>query len=647
MGTSILNIGVTGLMTAQAGLTTTGHNISNAATPGFSRQQIVSSTNNPQYFGNGYLGQGANVESVVRIYNQFLSSHVLTARAGLSEVEAYHAQIKQIDNLLADPNAGLTPALQGFFAGVNQVASNPASLPARQSMLSAAQALATRFQAIDTRLNEIRDGVDAQIAGVVSEINSYATQIAELNQRIVSAQAASVTHYPNDLLDQRDQLVAELNERVRATTLTQSDGSFSVFIGNGQPLVIGMQTFAMTAAASTEDSSRTVVGITLPSGGTSVLPESMLSGGALGGYLAFRSGSLDEAQNSLGRIALVLAEDFNGQHRLGQDLTGALGADFFSAPTPAVVSRTSPAYAGTAVIDVAVATPGSVTASDYRLTAAGAGSFTLTRLSDGATVFSGVALPQTADGLTFSVASGAAGAGDSWLIQPTRNAASSIAVALTDARSIAAATPVRTAAGGGNLGTGTISAGSVSTTTGLPLAASPGGDITLTFDSTLNQFTVAGGPGGTLAYNPATEGAGKTFSFPTVGGFTFTVAGVPNDGDTFVISRNANGVSDNRNALLLAGLQTASTIAGGVGSYQSAFSQIVGTVGHKTREMEVTVAAQESMLQEATDAQQAVSGVNLDEEAANLLRYQQLYQASGKMIEIAGRLFDQILELGG
>ena len=643
---SIFSIGVSGLNAAQIGQLTTSHNIANASTQGYSRQQIVQGTNTPMFTGAGFLGQGANVQTVQRVYNNFLGGQVLSSQTGASEMDSYLAEVRQIDNLLADPSAGLSPALSDFFKGVQDVAANPASIPARQSMISASQALTGRFQSLDRRLREIRDGVNSQVASEATLISSYAKQIAEVNQNIVRAQAAGPTRPANDLLDKRDQLIADLNKEIRVTTLLQSDGTYSVFIGNGQPLVIGSQTFPMTATAATEDSSRTVVGVTLGGGGTAAMPESLLTGGELGGLLKFRSESLDPAQNSLGRVALVLAETFNSQHRLGQDLTGALGASFFTAPTPAVITRSSPAYAGTAVIGVATATPANLTTSDYRLTAAGAGSFSLVRLSDSVTVFSGVGLPQTVDGLTFSVSAGAAAAGDSWLIQPTRNAAANIGVALTDARSIAAAAPVRTGAGADNLGSGSISAGSVTTTTGLPLAASPGGDITLAFDSTLNQFTVTGGPGGTLAYNPATEGAGKTFSFPTVGGFTFTLAGTPNDGDSFVISRNASGVTDNRNALLLGGLQTASTLAGGTASYQSAYAQIVSSVGNKTREVEVTAAAQESMLQEAKDAQQSASGVNLDEEAANLLRYQQLYQASGKMIEIAGKLFDQLIEMG-
>ncbi|MFZ2910975.1 MAG: flagellar hook-associated protein FlgK, partial [Candidatus Desulfobacillus denitrificans] len=429
MGSSVFNIGVSGLAAAQAGLLTTGHNISNASTPGFNRQQIVQSTNTPQFTGAGYFGQGTNVTTVQRVYNQFLASQTLSAQTRLSELNAYADQIRQVDGLLADPSAGLSTALNDFFRGVHEVAANPASIPARQSMLSMAQALVGRFQSVDGRLNEIRDGVDTQLASTVADINSYTTQIAALNQRIILAQAAGPGQPANDLLDQRDQLIAQLNQQVRVTTLTESDGSLSVFVGNGQAVVVGAQSYGLATMQSGEDASRMTVGITLASGGTAALPEAMLTGGTLGGLLAFRRESLDTAQNALGRIALGLAETFNAQHRLGQDLTGALGGNFFTAPAPQVITPNNPPNGGTAAIGVAVASAANLTTSDYRLTANGGGNYTLVRLSDSTTVFSATALPQTVDGLTISLASGAANAGDSFLIQPTRAAAHDIAVA--------------------------------------------------------------------------------------------------------------------------------------------------------------------------------------------------------------------------
>jgi len=639
MGSSVFNIGVSGLAAAQAGLLTTGHNISNATTPGFNRQQTIQSTNTPQFTGAGYFGQGTNVVTVRRIYNQFLSTQALSAQTRLSELNAYADQIRQVDGLLADSSVGLSSALNEFFRGVHEVAANPSSIPARQSMLSMAQALVGRFQSVDGRLNEIRDGVDTQLGSTVADINSYSTQIAALNQRIILAQAAGPTQPANDLLDQRDHLVAQLNQQVRVTTLTESDGSLSVFVGNGQAVVIGAQSFGLATMQSGEDASRMTVGITLPSGGTAALPESMLSGGTLGGLLAFRSESLDTAQNALGRIAVGIAETFNAQHRLGQDLTGALGGNFFAAPPPQVIYPNNPVNGGTASIGVAVASANSLTTSDYRLTANGGGNYTLTRLSDNATLFAATTLPQTVDGLTISLAAGAANAGDSFLIQPTRTAATNIAVALTDARSIAAAAPIRTSASNSNTGTGTIGAGSVNGPP--PVNANLTQTVTLTFDNPPTTFDVAGTGTGNPANVAFTAGGAISYN-----GWTIKISGTPAAGDVFTISANSAGVSDNRNALLLAGLQTDKTLAGGTASYQTAYAQIVSDVGNKTREIEVTATAQESVLKQAEDAQQSMSGVNLDEEAANLLRYQQAYQASGKMIEIADRLFNTLLELG-
>lgn len=639
MGSSVFNIGVSGLAAAQAGLLTTGHNISNASTPGFNRQQIVQSTNTPQFTGAGYFGQGTNVTTVQRVYNQFLASQTLSAQTRLSELNAYADQIRQVDGLLADPSAGLSTALNDFFRGVHEVAANPASIPARQSMLSMAQALVGRFQSVDGRLNEIRDGVDTQLASTVADINSYTTQIAALNQRIILAQAAGPGQPANDLLDQRDQLIAQLNQQVRVTTLTESDGSLSVFVGNGQAVVVGAQSYGLATMQSGEDASRMTVGITLASGGTAALPEAMLSGGTLGGLLAFRRESLDTAQNALGRIALGLAETFNAQHRLGQDLTGALGGNFFTAPAPQVITPNNPPNGGTAAIGVAVASAANLTTSDYRLTANGGGNYTLVRLSDSTTVFSATALPQTVDGLTISLASGAANAGDSFLIQPTRAAAHDIAVALTDARSIAAAAPIRTAASNGNSGTGAIGAGSVNAPP--PVNANLTQTVTITFNNPPTTFDVAGTGTGNPAGVAYTAGGSISYN-----GWTVQIGGTPAAGDVFTISANSAGVADNRNALLLAGLQTGKTLAGGTASYQSAYAQIVSDVGNKTREIQVTATAQESVVKQAEEAQQSLSGVNLDEEAANLLRYQQAYQASGKMIEIADKLFNTLLELG-
>ncbi len=631
---NVFSISVSGLNAAQAGMLTTSHNISNVSTPGYSRQEIVQSANIPQFTGSGYFGQGTQVATVKRIYDQFLGSQVLSAEAGAAEMNSYQAQISQISNLLADSSAGLIPALSGFFKGVQDVAANPASIAGRQSMLSAAQALVAQFQTLDQQFSEIRDGTNQQISGQITQINTYSSQLADINQRILLAQANGSTQLPNDLLDQRDQMVKELNKLVRVSTLNQGDGSVSIFIGNGQPLVVGTQAYQMKAVPASDDPQRTTVAM-LGVGGTALtLPESQITGGSLGGLLNFRSQSLDAAQNAVGRIALTLAQNFNDQHKLGQDLTGTLGTNLFNVSAPSVLSSSLNTGTGAPAVSIDSTTVAQLTASDYQLTYLGVGSYRLTRLADNS-IRNYAALPQTVDGMTIAAGTWAPNANDNILIQPTRTGARNISVAFSDGRQIAAAAPIRTGTPLTNTGTATIDSGSVSSTASLPLA----GTVTLTYSTATSQFIVTG----PIAAGPIAYVSGQSISF---GGMTVSISGNPANGDTFTISRNLNGVADNRNVALLGALQTSNTMQAGSASYGAAYSQIVSAVGSKDNEVQAIGAAQQGLADNATKSLQSLAGVNLDEEAANLMRYQQAYQASAKVLATASKLFDAIIALG-
>jgi flagellar hook-associated protein 1 FlgK len=634
---SIFNVGVSGLNAAQNGILTTSHNIANASTPGYNRQQIFQTTNQPMFTGAGYLGQGTNVETIRRIYSQQLSEQVLSASTGSAEMDSYLSQINQISNLMADPDAGLSPAMSDFFKGVQEMAANPASIPARQAALSASESLVARFQAIDQRMTEVRSGVNAMISSEVGAINSYAKQIADINQRIIYAQAAGPNQPPNDLLDQRDQLIADLNKVIRVSTITQNDGTYSVFIGNGQPIVVGTLAYGLQAVAAPDDPERIIVAIKSPNGNTVNMPDSLLTGGTLGGLIAFRNESLDTAQNALGRIALTLATNFNAQHLLGQDLDGDLGGNYFDLTNAGPAVQANGNNTGTGVIAATVGSIGNLTTSDYRLNYDGT-NYTLLRLSDNTS--QAYTLGTTVDGINITLSSGTPQAGDSFLIQPTRNGSSGLAMAITDPRDIAAAAPIRTAAALVNTGTGNISAGSVSSTTGLHLTA----NITLTYDATLQEFVVTGAVPAVanIPYDPALD-TGLPLN---VNNITVVFTGAPATGDVFTIQRNSSGVSDNRNAVLLASLQTQSTMEGGTATYQSSYSSIVSQIGNKAREVEITGKAQQTLYEQAETTRAQLSGVNLDEEAANLLRYQQAYQAAAKMMGIANTLFDEILALG-
>ncbi|MBL8477950.1 MAG: flagellar hook-associated protein FlgK [Sterolibacteriaceae bacterium] len=640
---SIFGIGVSGLSAAQAGLLTTSHNISNAATPGYSRQVIVQGTNSHLFTGAGFLGQGAHVETVRRVYDEFLGRQVLNAEMGAAEMESYSAQISQIDNLLADPAAGLSSALASFFKGVQDVAANPTSVAARQSMLSASQALTARFQGLDERLTDIREGVNQQIAAQITQINTFSTQLADINQRIILARAAGTGQQPNDLLDQRDQMLRDLNKLVRVSTVTQGDGSINVFVGSGQPLVVGSQSYQLRAVSAPEEPERVSVGIVGAGGTVQVLSDAQITGGSLGGVLAFRSQSLDEAQNALGRIALTLARDVNEQHRLGQDLAGAPGQAFFSVASPSVRASSLNTGAGAPAVSIDATSIAELTTSDYRLSFVG-GNYRLTRLAD-SQVQTFATLPQTVDGMTIAAGTWVPNANDSILIQPTRRGAETLSMTFSDPRQIAAAAPIRSSAALDNTGTARIGGGVVNGPP--PTAANLKNTVTITFTSA-TTFDVVDTTAATTLASGVAYVTGASISY---NGWTTQISGNPASGDVFTIAANTNGVADNRNAVLIGALQTRNTMGASAGgaataSYQSAYAQIVSTVGSKANEVNAVGAARQGLVASAEEAQASLSGVNLDEEAANLLRYQQAYQASAKVLEVASRVFDELLALG-
>lgn len=638
MGNSILDIGISGLSTAQNQLLTAGHNISNADTPGFRRQQVILSTNTPQSTGGGFVGQGVHSTTVQRIYSQFLTNQSLQVQTQSHLLDSNYAEIKQLDNMFAEVTSGLSPTLQNFFSAVQDVATNPAVIPSRQAMLSNAEALVARFQSMDQRMFQIREGINTQITSSIVEINSLADQVAKVNQQILLAEGAAGGQSANDMLDQRDELISQLSKLINTDTVRQSDGTVNVYVGNGQALVVGAQKLSLQAIMSPDNPDNLTVGLIIGNN-TVQLPESQIAGGTLGGILSFRSVTLDSAQNALGRIAITLAQTFNEQHQLGMDLNGSMGGDFFTVPPPKVISASTNNPASN--ITVGVSNFSALTTSDYQFSYDGT-NYILTKLSDNSSITTLVApsgiTPLTLDGI--SVTGAAILPNERFLIQPTVNGAKNIAVDIADTTRIAAAGPNRTSAASTNNGTGTISAGVVNP---LPLDPNLQQPLTVTFHTPYDgQYDVTGIGTGLPATNQAyTTGADISFN-----GYTFQINGNPAAGDVFTITPNNNGFADNRNALLLGALQTMNTLENGTASYQSAYGQLVSQIGNKTRELEVTSKAQANLLAQTEKSIQSVSGVNLDEEAANLLRYQQAYQASSKIIEISNTLFDSILRIG-
>ena len=641
----IISIGKSALAAAQIGISTTGHNIANAATPGYSRQVVVQAAAQAQNTGAGFVGQGTEVASVSRVYSEILNKQVVNSQALSSSSSIYSSQLSTLDNMLSDVSAGINPAMTNFFNGVSDLAANPSDIPTRQTLLSNAQSLVNRLQSTSSRLNEVRNDINTQIAGSVGLVNTYARQISALNNSIETA-ISSDGNPPNDLMDQRDQLVSELSKQIKTTVVPQGQGGYNIYVGNGLPLVIGKDVMALTTANSPTDPGQLEVAYQ-SSGKSTVLGVSSLPGGAIGGLLQFRAESLDPIQNQIGQVALVLGDTFNTQLKQGVDLYGNAGVNLFNMPTPVVSSSVNNNKTSNALVNATVADARAITSSDYRLqfdTSNPTAPYKITRLSDN-TVQTFSALPQTLDGLTIGVTSGSFTNGDDFVIRPTRNAATTMSVAITDAKKLAfAGANIGAIANTKNTGTASIS---------IPTAGSTlAGQIGLTYASGLpGTFSMSPstlpvtvtGPSGTTTFPPGTAITYTSGATIAVGGASFSISGTPSNGDKFTLL--PSGPSNNSNGLLLVDLQSQATV-NNTSSYATAFAQMVNSVGNKSRELNITAASEASVLQQATAAMQSESGVNLDEEATNLMRYQQAYQAAGKMMQIASQMFDTLMQLG-
>ena len=687
MGSGIFSIGVSALQVAQLNLSTTSHNIANASTEGYTRQRAIQASNIAVLTGSGYVGSGAHVSTIDRVYSATIANQVNSAQTKVSSLDAYSTEISSLDSLLSDSNTGVSSALTSFFSSVSSVASDPTSLTTRQTFLSAARTLASRFQSTSEQINQQYQTINSEIGGYVSEINSYSKQIATLNQKIIDASAAT-GQQPNDLLDQRDQIVSSLNQLVGVKTTTNSNGSYNVYFGNGQPLVTSSTASTLTATASSEDPSRIAVGV-LTSTGAVELPESVISGGSLGGVLSYRSQTLDSAATQLGNIATSVALTVNAQQALGQDLLGNVSGDagfastLFSISAPKVVSNSNNPT-GAATISASFTTPSyssggtfytNLSNSNYRLQYDGT-NLKMTRLSDGTswsvdwttsgattsadlvTALNTKVTASTAGSQGFSVnVSGTLTAGSSYLLEPTGGVADSMAVNSTvaaDVRLIAAAAPVNTTASSSNSGSAAITSGSV--VSGYDRSNLP---VTLKYDKTTGKLNLLDSTGATISLpvtitkngvstgptttSSITYDSGTTISFK---GISFKISGTPSDGDQYTVAKNTGGVSDSRNITLIGNLQTGKTMSGNSASFATVYSQLVSDVGNKASETDTLLTAQKTVLSDAQSSRDSTSGVNLDEEAADLIKYQQSYQAAAKVLQIASTLFNSILSIG-
>jgi flagellar hook-associated protein 1 len=658
MSSNLINIGLSGLDAAQWGLTTTSENISNSTTPGYDVESPVYSESSGEYTGSGYLPEGVSTTTVQRAYSQYVATQLNTAQSTNSSLSANYSMLEQLNNVVGSPTTGISTAITNFFSGLQNVADGASSLATRQTAVSDAQSLASELNSAGAQYDQMGQSVNSQLSTAVSQVNTYTAQIASLNQEISAASSSGQP--PNQLLDQRDEAVSNLSQLVGVQVVSNSSGD-SVFLPSGQALVTGTTSYNLGTAPSpadpTEDSITYLgaAGTTPSASTTEYLSDSTMqnAGGTLGGLIQFRTQSLDPAEAQLGAIATSFAAQVNNQNELGLDLSGNQGGALFSVAAPQTTANAN--NTGNASLGVSFVNATQPTTGNYTLSYNGS-AYTLTDNSTGATVGSATSLSQPIDGLNFSM-TGTMNAGDSFSVSPTSGALDSFALTTTSGSAIAAASPVLATASSANTGTGTISEGSVSAGYSLPstpttitynstsggLTGFPTGSVvtingtstTITSATTVVPYSSATGATMTINTTPVTAGS--------MNGVTVTLSGAPANGDSFTIAANTNAQSDGRNAQLLSNIVSSTTLNGGTSTLTGAYANYVDEVGDATNEVDAASTQQNALVTQITSAQQSVSGVNINEEAANLLQYQQLYQANSMVIQTANTLFQSII----
>ncbi len=676
---SLINIGMSGLNASQAALATVGNNIANANAAGYSRQQIVQGSAGSQQVGGVFIGTGTTLADVRRVYNAYIDAQLQTTTSLNGDAQAYLDQIGAVDKLLSDKNTGVSAVLGSFFASLQTAAGAPGDMSARQLLLTNAQTLSNRFNAISSQLTQQNDGINSQLTTLASMVNQHTATIASLNQQITQASTSGST--PNNLLDARNEAVRSLNELV-GVKVQEHDGVYDISLGTGQTLVTGNTSNTLSAVPGKTDKSQYSLQIDYPQSSLEVT--SVVTGGKMGGLIRYRNDVLTPAINDLGRTALVVSDAFNKQLGQGLDANGEFGSSLFNNINSAqAISQRSLATtgnsAGSGNLDVTIGDSSALTAYDYQVTFTSDKNYSVKR-SDGTTLgpFDVTKTPpDMIDGFTLTLNGGGLSAGDSFKVSPTRTGASDLSVQLKDPNKLAFAGPLLADKGSSNSGTGALSSPNLSSMLDIYGGADLGQlqsqiegamPVRIAFDEAkdgtqtyrvLNEAGTEIGKGSIVpgqdnkltinvpvldaAGNPVknADGTAKTIGFDT------TVSGSPGKGDSFDIKFNKDGKADNRNANEMLALQTKATVGASGGnagvSMGQAYSQLVSTVGGKASQASVDGTANNAALAYAKSSRSSVSQVNLDEEASDLIKFQQYYTASSQIIKVAQDTFSTLI----
>lgn len=623
-----LNIGSRALTANLAALQVVGHNIANANTAGYSRQSVQLQSAGYQQLGGGYFGKGVELATVERSHSAYLTREARTTSSLAAADATRLARLQQMESLFPMGTGGIGAAMNNMLNAWNDVASSPTHMSARVVVITRGEEFASRLRSTAGQLDAMASSAQQQIEGTVRSVNALAQDLATVNQRLL--ETAGSAHTPNDLFDQRDQLLRELGQQVQIRAVEGEQGTMNVFVAGSQPLVLGQRAAALAVARDPADSTR--LGVSFVQGSTTTpISDASLGGGELAGLVRFLGDDLRAAQNALGRLALATATTVNRQHGLGVDLQGVAGQAFF-VPPAAAQGRAAPGNTGSATVSTSVADPQALMASDYEVRFEGGG-VSVVRLSDGQP--SGLQSPVPAslvfDGLSFSLGAGGHD-GDRFTVRPFEAAARGLQLAIGSPDRLAAASPVVVVPGAANQPG--LSVESLYAVSGAAVSSAP---VQVAFQSD-GSYTIDG----VLPGTPFTPGQ------PIVAnGWSLTLRGHPSPGDSFEVRPAAPGSATQNagNAAALLALRDRPTYEGV--SLADGYVSLFADVGTRVQGAQFAAGFSAQVASAAEGARAGVAGVNLDEEAARLLQYQQSYQAAAKYLQVAQSTFDTLMQTVG
>ena len=647
----LLSVGTRALQANQVVLQTAGNNIANVNTPGYSRQTVVLQTTQGQFTGGGYIGKGVDVQTIQRNFNAFLTRQSALASATGAADSTRADKLKQLEGIFPGGTAGLGAAVNDMLNAFSDVANAPTDLTARTVALTRVDEAAKRMRSASQNLDDLQSGVAQELSQKVSSINSLAHSIAAINEKIARTQGSGQP--PNDLLDQRDQLVRDLNQYVQTTSIAASDGTVGIFLAGSQALVLG-STASPVSIVKDDFGDPLKSKLAIASGAQVLtLDENALGGGEVAGLLRFQNNDLVEGRNLLGRLTLAVSTSMNSQHQLGLDLDGNVGGKLFSAPTLPDALSAAGNTGSVTKLGIAVADPTKLVATDYQITYTTPTDGTVTRLSDNKVFTFGTTDPSYASAGAFLATEGLSitptgtpAAGDRFLLKPFSTAASNISAEFSAPRALAVASPVAASLSSTNKGTLAVSSLSAKT------VATPSDVYRVDFTGT-NTFNIVNVTTSTTVATAQTYVSGKEITYTPapvspstipVPGWSLTLSGVAANGDSVKIEpqpaayRNLNA----GNASAMAGLRDLAMFDGS--ALSDGYASLISQIGIRAQSANYSAQVSSSIAANLEQDRTSVSGVNLDEEAAKLLQYQQAYQASAKMIQIAQGIFDTLIQ---